>query len=44
VCGEVVRGGCLFAGTFRLTNSTLLTRGKDQTKHDAVVAALVIRS
>lgn len=29
-CGEVVRGGCLFAWNFSLTVSTVLTRGREK--------------
>ena len=48
-CGEVARGGCLFAWNIGVTRPALLTeaerraRSVDQTEHDAV-AALVTRS
>jgi hypothetical protein len=44
-CGEVARGGCLYAGNFIMTRSTVLTVADKRryTKHDAV-AALLTRS
>ena len=39
-CGQVARGGCLFAWNFSMTRLTVLTgvEGRHLTEHDAVTA------
>ena len=43
-CGEVARGGCLFARNFSLTSSAVLTVAERMARPNTTLAALVTRS